>query len=124
MAGTREDAILIVELAKYAAMLGIADANGKIFGDEFDQERADFGDPAVRIVLGFNETVATLVKNDLLDRDLVLDWLWMAGSWDRVGPAAERARKQTGAPNLYENFEMLAAQQAALTDEGASVGTH
>jgi hypothetical protein len=40
-----------------------------------------------------------------------LDWLWMAGSWDRVGPAAERARKQTGAPNLYENFEMLAAQQ-------------
>jgi hypothetical protein len=56
MAGTREDAILIVELAKYAAMLGIADANGTIFGDEFDQKRAELGDPAVRIVLGFNET--------------------------------------------------------------------
>jgi hypothetical protein len=67
--------------------------------------------PAVRVVLGFNETVATLVKNDLLDRDLVFDWLWMAGTWDRVGPAAVRAREQAGAPNLYENFEMLAAQQ-------------
>jgi hypothetical protein len=111
MPGTREDAVLVVELAKYAAMLGIADATGKIFGDEFDPELAELDDPAVRIVLGFNETIATLVKNDLLDRDLVLDWLWMAGSWDRVGPAAERARKRTGASNLYENFEMLAAQQ-------------
>jgi hypothetical protein len=117
MAGTREDAILIVELAKYAAMLGLADATGKVFGDEFDPERADLADPAVRVVLGFNETVATLVKNDLLDRDLVLDWLWMAGSWDRVGPAAERAREQAGAPNLYENFEKLAAQQAPLIEE-------
>jgi hypothetical protein len=114
MAGTREDAVLVVELAKYAAMLGLADATGKIFGDEFDPERAEPGDPAVRVVLGFNETVATLVKNDLLDRDLVLDWLWMAGTWERIGRAAERARKQTGAPNLYENFEMLATAQAAL----------
>jgi hypothetical protein len=114
MAGTREDAVLVVELAKYAAMLGLADATGKIFGDEFDPERAEPGDPAVRIVLGFNETVATLVKNGLLDRNLVFDWLWMAGTWDRVGPAAERARKQTGALNLYENFEALASAQAAV----------
>src|SRR4029434_8315860 len=54
MAGTREDALLVVELAKYAAMLGIADATGQIFGDEFDPDRAELGDPAVRIVLGFN----------------------------------------------------------------------
>jgi hypothetical protein len=38
--------------------------------------------------------------------------------------AAERARKRAGAPNLDENFEMLAAQQAPLIDEGASNGTH
>jgi hypothetical protein len=37
MAGTREDAILVVELAKYAAILGLVDATGKIFGDEFDR---------------------------------------------------------------------------------------
>jgi hypothetical protein len=47
MAGTREDALLVVELAKYAAMLGIADATGKVFGDEFDPERAERGDPVV-----------------------------------------------------------------------------
>jgi hypothetical protein len=54
MAGTREDALLVVELAKHAAMLGIADATGKIFSDDFDPARAELGDPAVRIVLGFN----------------------------------------------------------------------
>jgi Domain of unknown function (DUF4760) len=111
MAGTHDDAVLVVELAKFGAMIELGDAAGKIFADDFDPETADLGDPAVRTVLGFNETVATLVKNGLLDRDLVLDWLWVAGSWDRVGPAAKRAREQSGAALLYENFETLASAQ-------------
>jgi hypothetical protein len=109
MAGTHEDAVLVVELAKFGAMIELGDAAGKIFADDFDPETADLGDPAVRTVLGFNETVATLVKNGLLDRDLVLDWLWVAGTWDRVGPAAKRAREQSGSSVLYENFEALAS---------------
>ena len=108
MAGTREDAMLMVELAKLAAMSGVSEAARAIFADGFDPDGAEAGDPHVQTVLGFNETVGTLVKNGLLDRDLVLDWLWVAGSWDRVGPAAKRAREQTGASNLYENFEALA----------------
>lgn len=71
---------------------------------------AELSDPAVRIVLGFNETVATLVKNDLLDRDLAYDWLRVAGSWERVGPAAVRARERAGVA-VYENFEALAIGQ-------------
>jgi hypothetical protein len=55
--------------------------------------------------------VATLVKNDLLSRDLVYDWLWVAGTWDRVGPAALRAREAAGVAVLYENFEALATGQ-------------
>jgi hypothetical protein len=113
MAGTHEDAVLMIELAKFGAMIGLGDANGTIFSDEFDSETATLGDPAVRTVLGYNETVATLVKNDLIDRDLVYDWLWVAGVWDRVGPAALRAREQAGVSVLYENFEALAAGQRA-----------
>ena len=111
MAGTHEDAMLVVELAKLGAMNGLAEAAGKIFGDDFDPDAAELSDPSVRIVLGWNETVATLVKNDLLSRDLVNDWLWVAGTWDRVGPAAVRAREAAGVPVLYENFEALAAGQ-------------
>jgi hypothetical protein len=111
MAGTHEDAALVVELAKLGAMNGLGEAVGKIFADDFDPGAAELSDPSVRIVLGWNETVATLVKNDLLSRDLVYDWLWVAGTWDRVGPAALRARESAGVAVLYENFEALAAGQ-------------
>ncbi|HET6792154.1 MAG TPA: hypothetical protein VFI35_11290 [Actinomycetota bacterium] len=111
MAGIHEDAALVVELAKLGAMNGLGEAVGKIFADDFDPDTAELNDPSVRIVLGWNETVATLVKNDLLSRDLVYDWLWVAGTWDRVGPAALRARQAAGVAVLYENFEALAAGQ-------------
>jgi hypothetical protein len=39
---------------------------------------------------------------DLLDRDLVYDWIWVTGAWDRVGPAALRAREQSGSPELFD----------------------
>jgi hypothetical protein len=111
MAGTHEDAVLVVELAKLGAMNGLAEAIGKVFADDFDPDAAELSDPSVRVVLGWNETVATLVKNDLLSRDLVYDWLWVAGTWDRVGAAAVRAREAAGVAVLYENFEALASGQ-------------
>jgi hypothetical protein len=52
-------------------------------------------DPHVQAVLFCNETVGTLVKNDLLDRELVYGWLWVSGSWERVGPPrVDRARRR------------------------------
>jgi len=111
MAGTTEDAKLIVDLAQWGAMIDLGEAMGTIFDDEFDPDTAAANDEAVRTMLVFGETVGTLVKNDLLDRDLVLDWLWAAGMWDRVAPAALKAREQFN-PQLYENFEALAQSQS------------
>ena len=111
MAGDREDALLMVELAKWSAMIGVPEATRKVFADDFDPEGADARDPEVHTLLLFNETVGTLVKNGLFNRDLVYDWLWVSGVWARVGPAAKRARDETGAAELYENFEALAEGQ-------------
>jgi hypothetical protein len=108
VAGTHDDAVLLVEIAQLGAMSGVPDAAGVIWADDFDPDSAEANDPAVRTVLGFFETVATLVKNDLLNRELVVDWVWAAGVWERVGPAVNRARERAGAPQLYENFEALA----------------
>ena len=94
MGGTETEAIAALEpyvesldpwparylLAMSRMNLGEWEAAGKIFADDFDPDAAELSDPSVRIVLGWNETVATLVKNDLLDRDLVYDWLWVAGT--------------------------------------------
>jgi hypothetical protein len=63
-------------------------------------------------VLSWGETIGTLTKNGLLDTDLVLDWIWVSGLWERVGPAALKQREKHGVPELYENFEALAAKQA------------
>jgi hypothetical protein len=117
MAGTQNDAQLMVELAKLAAMNGLSDAVGTILSDEFDPETANAHDPAVRTVLNFNETVATLVSNDLLNRHLVQDWLWVSGTWARVSPAALRLREKTGASALYANYESLATDQVATSED-------
>jgi hypothetical protein len=110
MAGTREDATLIVELAKWGSMIGLREATGAIWADDFDPETAEASDPHVRAILYWHETIGTLVKNGLLDRDLIYDWLWVAGTWERVSPAALRAREKT-VPQMFENFEALAAGQ-------------
>ena len=113
MPGTREDATLIIELAKWGAMIGLTEASTKIYADDFDAEGANALDLEVQAVLTWHETIGTLVKNHLLDRDLVYDWLWVPGSWDRVGPAALKAREQAGVPELFANFEELAKRQVS-----------
>jgi hypothetical protein len=107
----REDGVLLVQLAQWGTSLGLQDAMAAIFADDFDPESAPARDPTVITVLVFHETVGTLTKNGLIDTDLVLDWLWVSGAWARVGPAAIREREKLGVPQLYENFEALAARQ-------------
>jgi hypothetical protein len=108
MAGTHEDAILIVELGKWATMMGLYEGPG-IFAEDFDPETAKASDEVVRNVLIFNETLGTLVKNGLLNRELVLDWLHVPGIWAQVKPAALKAREASGVPQMFENFEALAS---------------
>ena len=108
-APTREDAALMVQLSQWGTALGIQDALRKVFAEDFDAERADsIKDPEISIILQFGESIGTLTKHDLLSVELVNDWLWVAGLWSRVGPAAIRTREKMGEPRLYENFEALA----------------
>jgi hypothetical protein len=107
----QHDATLLVQLAQWGSSLGLEEAQQHLWSDEFDPETADPRDPLVGRALTFFETVGTLTKNGLLDRALVLDWVWVAGIWARVAPAVNRARQDLGVPELYENFELLASQQ-------------
>jgi hypothetical protein len=107
-APTRDDAFLMVELAKWGTAMGLGDALVDVLGEDFDPEEADLSNASVRTILQFMESVATLTKRDLLSAELVNDWLWVSGLWSRVGPAARRSRENFGEPRLYENFEALA----------------
>jgi hypothetical protein len=109
MSANKEDARLLVQLAQWGAMIGLNDATAALFDDAFDPDTATSQDRNVRAVLTVGETIGTLVKNDLLDRELVLDWLWVSGLWQRVAPAVRRDRERYAEPRLGENFEALAS---------------
>ena len=109
---THDDAQLMVKLARWGTELGLQDALPKLFADGFDPDRADMmTEEAVRIVLYYGESIGTLVKHDLLSRELVEDWIWVEGMWAKVGPAALKQREKAGEPRLFENFEALATRR-------------
>jgi hypothetical protein len=107
----RQDAALMLQLAHWGAFMNIEEGLLAIMSDDFDPESASADDPKVNRVLTWGETIGTLTKNQLIDTDLVLDWLWVSGIWSRVGPAAKKQREKHGVPEIYENFEALAAKQ-------------
>ena len=82
--------------------MGIEEAMRAVLADDFDPEAASATDTFVYRLLAWGETVGTLAKNGLIDTDLVLDWIWVAGLWEKVGPAARKQRDKTGVPGLYE----------------------
>ena len=106
-APTREDATLMIQISQWMATLGVQDQMPKLWADGFDPETADPQSEPVRIALAVMETIGTLVKHDLLSRELVQDWMWIDGIWGRVGPAALKSRAEAGEPRLFENFEAL-----------------
>ena len=112
MSATHDDAILMIELAKWGSMVGVFEASREVFADDFDAEAAEVTNPSVSKLLMFGETIGTLVKNGLIDRELVYDWLWVEGTWAKVAPAAKRARAKAGVSQLYANYEALAAGQS------------
>jgi hypothetical protein len=109
---TREDAQLMLQIAQWGTSMGVTDAWGEIFSDDFDPYEADAIEPSIRNVLTFCETIGTLVKRDLLSKELVEDWLWIDGLWGRVGPAAIKQREKLEEPRLYENFEAMTSEDA------------
>jgi len=109
----RQDGVLMVQLSQWGSAMGLEEAMHAVWSDDFDPMAASAEDIFVSRLLNWGETIGTLTKNGLIDTDLVLDWLWVSGIWARVGPAALKQRDKHGVPQLYENFEALAAQQGS-----------
>jgi hypothetical protein len=110
---TREDAHLVVQLMRWGTEMGLEDALRLLFSEDFDTTSAE-AEPAVAKTLFFGETVATLVKHDLLDGDLVRDLLWVEGIWERVAEHARAVRAKEDEPRLYENLEALVGVPASV----------
>ena len=117
---TQADAQLLVSLMSTPGALRAMDGMDLLWGydtaptwEQFDADHphGSEGARAVNATLGINETIGTFVKQGLLDRGLVYDLYWIAGVWDRCRAIALHFREVSGVPEMYENFEALAAGQ-------------
>jgi hypothetical protein len=120
MAATKEDAQLVVQLAQLGGQMSDPKARGFIWGDSFVSDAKGFFEKYppgtdewnyVGGVAAWYETIGTLWKHGLLDEDLLFDWLWVAGMWERLSPILVAMREST--PALWANFEAMAKAQAA-----------
>lgn len=114
---TQADATLLVQLLRWGNEMGLEPAMRAIFAPDFDAETVPMDNPDVVKVLNFAETVATFVKQGVLDRELVTDLIWIEGIWSRVASHALAAREGSNEPRLYENVEAL-VQSVTLTTVG------
>lgn len=108
----QEQGALIVQLSQWGTQMGLEEAWGVLWADDFDPNAATIDNVMVSRVLLYGETVGTLTKHGLLDTKLVFDWMAVSGMWARVGPAAMKSREKYGLSNLYENFEALAKAES------------
>lgn len=100
MPATYEDAALILQIVRWGTEMGIDDAGQAVFASDFDVRAASVDDSPVGKLLSFYETVGTLVKHDILDKDLVLDLWWVKGTSGprRAGCSSRAGADRRGAP--------------------------
>jgi len=114
---TIADAQLILQLQMAGSISG-AD-KGWLLLEAFDtaptmsqtKKRHPVGSPEwgqIWAFLASCETMATFVKNGLLNEALVGDVFWIQGAWQKSEKICRAMRKEAGEPRLMENFEWLA----------------
>jgi hypothetical protein len=119
---TQTDAQLMLQLAQLSqamrvdrgqALLWKHRAEGGLTFAQFEATYPTDSDDAIAImnVLKWHETVGTLVKQGLLDRGLIHDWLWVSGAWEMCSDIAMGQRAEMGVAGIWENFEALAAEE-------------
>lgn len=70
------------------------------------------------LILRHLERVGTLVKNGLIDADVLLDFMgfFVRETWEHLRPLVLEQRKRYGEARLWENFEHLATLAATDAD--------
>ena len=118
---TFQDASIMLQLAQWGAASGLPKALSFLWSDSFVADYKAFVDkyPSgteeyshATQICGWFETLGTLFKHDLFNRELLFDWLLVSGVWERIGGFALGLRQQANEPRLYENFEAMAKAQA------------
>jgi hypothetical protein len=119
-APTPQDAQLVVQLAQLATVQHLDEAVAWVFANEMPTEpaacrehfpRGSDGHRHATAILNYMETIGALWKHGLLHEDLLFDWLWVSGVWERVKGLALAQRQEFGEGRLWELVEAMAQAQ-------------
>ena len=117
---THQDAMLMLQFAQWGTTMGIQGALNWFYSDEFETDYEAFkekyppgseGYGKALKICGWYETLGTLYKQGLFNEELLFDWLFVKGPWERIKGFATGLREESGSPRMYENFEALANAQ-------------
>ena len=118
---TKDDANLMIQLMRWGAADGLQDSMNWIWSDEFISDYDEFIAKYPRgskeygnatKVCGWFESIGTLYKQNLLNGELLFDWLTIKLPWSRLSGFAIGVRKAAEEPRLYENFEAMAKEES------------
>jgi hypothetical protein len=118
---TVADAQLVVQIMASGTVAGadrgfqiLMSAPSPLTLDQLREAHPRLGDEYRQVMafLGQAETIATFVKQGLLNEALINDLFWVAGGWRISAGVCQGLREESGEPRLYENFEWLARRAA------------
>ena len=117
---TYQDATLMLQFAQWGATSGLQKASAFMWSDKFEIDYKEFlkkypvGTDEYSYasqICGWYETLGTLFKHDLFNRELLFDWLLVSAVWDRLKRFVLGVREEAKDPRLYEVFEAMAKAQ-------------
>lgn len=117
------DAQVLIALYEAQAAHNIAETMGYVFSNDFPTDFKVFRqtyergsnstqEQGVTRMIGYFETIGTLLRNNLINEDLVYDWLAVDMVWNRVKGYVLGHRRESGNARMYENFEYMARRNA------------
>lgn len=117
---SHQDAMLMLQFAQWGSASGLPDALSWMWSDEFETEYTKFkekyppgseGYAMAGRICGWYEMLGTLRKHGLFNEELLYDWVFVKGPWERIKGFALGLREEMANPRVYENFEALAQAQ-------------
>ena len=74
------------------------------------------GDIHIGKFFNWFETLGTLYKHGLFNRELLFDWVYINRPWERVKNIVIGMREEYEMPRFMENFELMAKDNANMSE--------
>ena len=120
------DAQVMIALYGAQAAHNLGEVMGYIWSNDFPTDFKEFRqrfergsnsseEQSIQRALGYFETIGTLHRNNLINEDLLFDWIAIDMAWGRLKGFVGGIRRETDNVRMYENFEYMARRNANWT---------